>query len=182
MQKLLNWTLNTIRQDESDFSWMEEYRYDWAPLVQSTTSKIISGQTLLVITDKENHWFGDYVISKINSVEYSRPFLPIYLLESAFPNLSTINSTQDIELLEDMLDISYPNGYFIWYIGRGDHPYTKIVYRNDDNFIWMMDDEVQNSFPLRSSDSLRDIKLLQLYKLFNQTIDAVLFGELDLDS
>ncbi len=182
MQKLLSWTLNTIRQDESDFSWMEEYRYDWAPLVQSATTKIISGQTLLVITDKENHWFGDYVTSKINSISDNRPFLPIYLLRSVFPNLSTIRSTQDIELLEDMLDISYPNGYFIWYIGRGDHPYTKIVYRNDDNFMWMMDDEVQNSFPLRSSDRLRDIKLLQLYKLFNQTMDAALFGELDLDS
>ena len=181
MQKLLGWTLDTIRQEESDFSWMEEYRYDWAPLIQSATSKIISGQTLLVVTDKENNWFGDYIISKINSISNNRPFLPIYLLKSTFPNLSAINSTQEIELLEDMLDISYPNGYFIWYIGRGDHPYTKIVYRNDDNFIWMMDDEVQNSFPLRGSDSLRDIKLLQLYKLFSQTIDAVLFGELDLD-
>jgi len=182
MQKLLSWTLSTIRQDESDFSWMEEYRYDWAPLVQSATSKIISGQTLLVITDEENHWFGDYITSKINSIEYNRPFLPVYPLRSAFPNLSTINSTQDIELLEDMLDISYHNGYFIWYIGRGDHPYTKILFRNDDNFIWMIDDEVQNSFPLRSSDPLKDIKLLQLYKLFNQTIDATLFGELDLDN
>jgi hypothetical protein len=181
MQKLLGWTLNTIRQEESDFSWMEEYRYDWAPLIQSATSKIMSGQTLLVVTDKENNWFGDYIINKINSISNNRPFLPVYLLKSAFPNLSTINSTQEIELLEDMLDISYPNGYFIWYIGRGDHPYTKIVYRNDDNFIWMMDDEVQNSFPLRGSDSLRDIKILQLYKLFSQTIDAVLFGELDLD-
>ncbi len=181
MQQLLNWTLNTIRQDESDFSWMEEYRYDWAPLVQSATNKIISGQTLLIVTDKENHWFGSYASNKINSINHNRPFLPIYLLRSIFPNLSTINSTQDIELLEDMLDISYPNGHFMWYIGRGDHPYTKIVYRNDDNFIWMMDDEVQNSFPLRSSDKLRDIKLLQLYKLFDQTIDATLFGELDLD-
>jgi len=113
MQKLLGWTLDTIRQEESDFSWMEEYRYDWAPLIQSATSKIISGQTLLVVTDKENNWFGDYIISKINSISNNRPFLPIYLLKSTFPNLSAINSTQEIELLEDMLDISYPNGYFI---------------------------------------------------------------------
>ena len=80
-----------------------------------------------------------------------------------------------------MLDISYPNGYYIWYIGRGDHPYTKLAYRNDDNFLWVMDEEVQNSFALRSSDPLLDIKLLQLYKLFDMTISASLFGDLDLE-
>jgi hypothetical protein len=181
MQKLLSWTLDTIRNEESGFSWMEEYRYDWAPLVKSATIKIIEGQTLLIVTDDENLWFGDYITSKINTVNNNRPFLPIYLLKSIFPNISTVATAQDIELLEDMLDISYPNGYFIWYIGRGDHPHTKIVYRNDDNFIWMIDEEVQNSFPLRKSDTLIDIKLLQLYKLFDQTIDAALFGELDLD-
>ncbi|MEA3490965.1 MAG: HobA family DNA replication regulator [Campylobacterota bacterium] len=182
MQKLLNWTLETIRGDESEFSWMEEYRYDWAPLVQSATAKILDGQTVLILTDDENHWFGDYVTTKINSLHSNRPFLSFYLLRSIFPNFSSVISTQEIELLEDMLDISYPNGYFIWYIGRGDHPYTKFVYRSDENFMWVIDEEVQNSFPLRGSDALRDIKLLQLYKLFDQTINVALFGELDLGS
>ena len=181
MQKLLNWTLDTIRNEESEFSWMEEYRYDWAPLVKSATIKIIEGQTLLIVTDDENRWFGEYVATKINSVRNNRPFLSFLQLEKVFPNLQTVRRTDEIELLEDMLDISYPNGHFIWYIGRGNHPYSKIVYRNDDNFLWMIDDEVQNSFPLRGSDALKDIKLLQLYKLFDQTIDAALFGELDLE-
>jgi len=182
MQKLLNWTLETIRTEESEFSWMEEYRYDWAPLVASATSKIIQGQTILVVTDDERHWFGEYVTSKINSIDKNRPFLPFYLLENIFPNLSQTTSSQSLELLEDMLDLSYPNGYFIWYIGRGDHPYTKIIYRNDDNFMWMIDEEIQNSFQIRSSDGLLDIKLLQLYKLFDSTIDVVLFGDIDLET
>ncbi len=180
MQKLLDWTLETIRKEESDFSWMEEYRYEWAPLVESAATKIIEGQSVLLVTDEENHWFGDYVATKINLLQNNRPLLPFFQLKALFPDLSSVISTQEIELLEDMLDISYPNGYFIWYIGSGDHPYTKLAFRSDENFLWIIDEEVQNSFPLRGSDELRDIKLLQLFKLFNQTIDAALFGELEL--
>lgn len=181
MQKLLDWTLKAIRKESSDFSWMEEYRYYWAPLVKSAVGKIVQGQSVLLLTDDKNHWFGDYVLTKINLLENNRPFLPFYPLTSFFPNLSAVVTTQELELLEDMLEISYPNGYFIWYIGRGDHPSTKLVYRNDENFMWVIDEEVQNSFQLRGSDMLLDIKLLQLYKLFNQTIEAALFGELELE-
>lgn len=181
MQKLLNWTLETIRKEESGFSWMEEHRYDWAPLVKGAVSKILDGQTVLLLTDDENRWFGKYVTTKINLLQNNRPFLSIYPLITIFPNLSTVTSTKEIELLEDMLDISFPNGYYIWYVGKGDHPYTKLVYRSDENFLWVIDEQVQNSFAFRGNDELRDIKLLQLFKLFNQTIDAALFGDLDLE-
>lgn len=182
MQKLLDWTLKTIRDEGSDFSWMEEYRYEWSPLVESAVSKIVEGQSVLLLTDNENQWFGDYVAGRINRPQYNRPFLPFYQLKAMFPGISTVINTQEIELLEDMLDISYPNGYFLWYIGCGDHFNTKLAYRNDENFLWIIDEEIQNSFPLRGSDALLDIKLLQLFKLFNQTIDAALFGELDMQS
>ncbi len=180
MQKLLNWTLEMIRKEESGFSWMEEYRYDWAPLVKNAVSKIIEGQTVLLLTDSEHRWFGRYVTTKINLPEHNRPFFPIYPLTRIFPNLSSVVSTQEIEALEDMLDISFANGYFIWYIGKADHSYTKLVYHNEDNLLWVVDEQVQNSFLLRGKDESRDIKLLQLYKLFNKTIDAVLCGDLEL--
>jgi hypothetical protein len=45
-----------------------------------------------------------------------------------------------------------------------------------------MDEEVENSFSLRSGDEMLDIKLLQLYKLFDLTLSQALFGELDLES
>ena len=182
MQQLLKWTLETIREEESCFSWMEEYRYEWAPLVKSAVSQVVEGKTILVVTDDYRKWFGKYILNGINDLGKNRPLLPFYQLADSFPNLYNIHSTQDIQLLEDMLDISYPNGYYIWYIGRGDHPYTKLAYRNDDNFLWVLDEEVQNSFALRSSDPLLDIKLLQLYKLFDMTISAALFGDLDLES
>jgi len=182
MQQLLQWTLDTIREEESCFSWMEEYRYEWAPLVKGAVSQSINGKTVLVVTDESRKWFGKYILNKINDMGNQRPLLPFYQLTECFPSLQNIHSTQDMELLEDMLDISYPNGYYIWYIGRGDHPYTKMAYRNDDSFLWVMDEEVQNSFALRSSDTLLDIKLLQLFKLFDSTLSAALFGDLDLEA
>lgn len=181
MQQLLDWTLNTIRSEESCFSWMEEYRYDWTPLVQSAVSKILNGQTILLVTDEDSRWFSRYVLSKINSITSGRPLLPCYALLSIYPNLSDISSAKDIEILEDMLDISYPNGYFLWYVGRSDHKFAKIVFRNEENFMWVIDEEISNSFTLKGSDPLLDIKLIQLYKLFNMTIEASLFGELELE-
>lgn len=180
MKQLLSWTLATIREEESSFSWMEEYRYDWAPLVKSAVTQSIQGKTILLLTDDKRRWFGNYILSQINDLEKQRPLLPVYQLSESFPQLSDLRTSQDLQLFEDMLEISYPNGYYIWYIGKGDHPYTKIAYRNEDSFLWIMDEEVQNSFALRSSDILLDIKLLQLFKLFNETLSATLFGELDL--
>ena len=182
MQKLLKWTLETIREEESCFSWMEEYRYEWAPLVKSAVSQVLEGKTVLIVTDESHKWFAKYILNAINDLGKNRPLLPFYQLEESFPNLKNIHATQEIQLLEDMLDISYANGYYIWYIGRGDHPYTKLAYRNHDNFLWVLDEEVQNSFALRSSDVHLDLKLLQLYKLFDATLTAALFGELELES
>ena len=182
MQQLLKWTLDTIREEESAFSWMEEHRFAWAPLVYSAVSKVLEGKTVLILTDEPRKWFAQYILSKINDLEKSRPLLPFYQLGECFPGLHNIKSTEDISLLEDMLDISYPNGYYIWYIGKGDHPYTKVAYRCDDNFLWVMDEEVQNSFHLRGSDRLLDIKLVQLYKLFDETLSAALFGDIELES
>jgi len=180
MQHLLKWTLDAIREEKSSFSWMEESRYEWAPLVKSAVSQIIEGKCVLILTDDNNEWFAKYILEKINSLSYERPFFPFYALREMFPNLSTIQTPEDIDVLEDMLEISYPQGYYIWYIGGANHPYTKIAYRSDDNFLWVVEKEIQNSFLLRTKDGLLDIKLIQLYKLFDKTLSCVLFGELEL--
>ena len=182
MQQLLTWTLETIREEESCFSWMEEYRYEWAPLVKSAVSQSVEGKTVLIVTDESHQWFGHYILNTINNLRKNRPLLPFYQLSECFPHLSSLNNTDEIQLLEDMLEISYPNGYYIWYIGKGNHPYSKLAYRSDNSFLWVLDEEVQNAFMLRSVDPLLDIKLLQLYKLFDTTLSAVLFGELELDT
>ncbi|CAA6805583.1 MAG: DNA replication regulator family [uncultured Sulfurovum sp.] len=182
MQQLLKWTLETIRDEESCFSWMEEHRYEWSPLVRNACKQTVEGKTVLILTDENRKWFAKYITNAINSLANDRPLLPFFELTACFPQISSIQSTQELELLEDMLELSYPNGYYIWYIGRGDHPYTKLSYRSDDSFLWLLDGEVQNSFNLRSSDPKLDIKLLQLYKLFDATLSAVLFGDIDLET
>jgi hypothetical protein len=181
MQQLLKWTLETIREEDC-FSWMEEHRYEWAPLVKSAVDQILEGKTVLLLTDTPRKWFGNYILENVNDLQKNRPLLPVFPMVKMFPSLGTLSSTQEIQLLEDMLDLSYPNGYFIWYIGKGNHPFTKLAYRCDDSFLWIMDEEVENSFSLRSSDEMLDIKLLQLYKLFDLTLSQALFGELDLES
>ena len=180
MQQLLKWTLDTIREEESCFSWMEEYRYEWAPLVKNAVSQVVQGKTVLIVTDESREWFGSYIVNAINDLSKHRPLLPFYQLVNTFPHLSNFKTSDDIQLLEDMLDISYPNGYYIWYIGKGGHSLTKLAYRNQDNYLWVLDEEVQNSFTLRSSDPHLDIKLLQLFNLFDTTLSAALFGDFEL--
>ncbi len=180
MQQLLKWTLETIRQEDC-FSWMEEHRYEWAPLVKSAVEQMLEGKSVLLLTDVPRRWFGKYILENVNDLSKNRPLLPLFPLAKIFPNVGSLSSTQEMQLLEDMLEISFPNGYFIWYIGKGDHPFTKLAYRRDGNFLWIMDEEVENSFAFRSSDEHLDIKLLQLYKLFDMTLSEALFGELDLE-
>jgi hypothetical protein len=143
---------------------------------------MLEGKTVLLLTDVPRKWFGKYVLENINDLQKNRPLLPVFPMAKMFPSLGALSSTQEMQLFEDMLDLAYPNGYFIWYIGKGNHPFTKLAYRCEDSFLWIMDEEVENSFSLRSSDEMLDIKLLQLYKLFDLTLSQALFGELDLES
>jgi len=180
MQEFLKWTLESIRSESSDFSWMEEFRFDWVPLVKNAVSQIMEGETVLILTDSRRNWFGRYIIGAVNRPELKRPYFPIYSLQGIFPNLPDIETDQDMQLLEDMLDISYPGGWLIWYIGEGNDRNARLAYRHDDNFLWLLDDQVPGSFTLRRHDPLLDIKLLQLYKLFDRTLEAVLFNEVEL--
>lgn len=181
MQQFLNWTLEVIREEDSCFSWMEEHRYEWSPLAKMVLSHILEGKSILVVTDEKRAWFQKYILANINEFSHNRPLLPFYSLLGCVPQLATVTTTSELELVEDMLDISFPHGYTIWYIGKGDDAYSKLAYRKDENFLWMMDAEVQNSFFFRGSDPLLDIKLLQLYKLFDRSLSATLFGEIELE-
>ena len=67
MQKFLKWTLDTIRKDGSMMSWMEEKRFEWVPLASSMLEKLLAGQTVIVITDDDRAWFGEYILKNINT-------------------------------------------------------------------------------------------------------------------
>jgi hypothetical protein len=180
MPTLLDWTLEAIREETSDFSWMEERRHEWTPLVANVLQRIINGETILLLTDPPRLWFEHYVLNAINLTTGERPFFPVQRLRGVFSDLQGLDNHTRITLLHDMLDIAYPQGYFVWYIGEGSHPYTKLAYHNDNNFLWLINEEMAGSFLLKSGDPLLDIKLLQLYRLFDQSLDAALFGHVEL--
>jgi len=181
MQALLDWTLKAIREEETALSWMEEVRFDWVPIVRSAVMKIAQGQTLLIVTDSKRRWFSRYIQDHINCKDKNRPFIPIYDMMSCFSASKNIKEKSEIEAMEDMFDISYPNGYFVWYIGDGGYSYSSFAYRNDENFLWLINEHTQNSISFRESDPNLDIKLIQLYKLFDKTMEAILYGEVDPD-
>lgn len=179
MSILIQWTLEAIRNDDPMMGWLEERRFDFVPPVQNAIEQILQGATIILITDRERAWFGSYLTAKINAKSAGRPLLPIVTLDMMCPALDVIESTEDIDMIEDMLSLAYKK-YFIWYIGRGDDRRADIAKRHDKNMLWIFDEEVQNSFMLHSYDKLLDIKLLHLYRLFEKTLSGALFGEFQL--
>ena len=181
MQAFLKWTLETIRKDGSQMSWMEEKRLEWVPLAASRLQNLLNGHTFIVLNDEEREWFTHYMLTSINSQTNNRPLLPFISLKTFFPNLDSIRTNDEISLLEDMLSLSFPNGYTLFYVGKSSDFKSQIAKRKDDSFLWLMDEQMQNSFYLSSRDELLDIKLIQLYRLMDKTIDALLFAEVSVD-
>jgi hypothetical protein len=181
MQEFLKWTLKTIREEGSMMSWMEEKRFEWVPLATSTLKSLLDGHTLIMITDKDREWFCRYALHTVNKPNSNRPLLPFVPLGAIYPFMDSIKNNEDITILEDMLMLSYPKGYTFFYVGKSDDLRAQIAKRRDDSFMWIMDEQIQNSFYLNSNDELLDIKLIQLFKLFDKSINALLFAEVDLD-
>ncbi len=81
-----------------------------------------------------------------------------------------------------MISLSYKDNYLFWYIGSGDDKRSDIAKRRENSYFWIFDEDFHNAFKLKSYDTYLDIKLLQLYKLFNASLNAAMFGEVDVDS
>jgi hypothetical protein len=174
-----NWTLETIREAGASMSWMEETRFTWIPATSLAIEQIINGKTIILITDHERSWFSSYITASLNKLKLNRPMIPIMNIDTVYSHYDMINAAESIDMLESMLDMSYNSQYFFWYIGKGDDKRADIAKRSDNSYLWLLDEDAHNAFTLRSYDSLLDIKLLQLYRLFDMTLSAVLFGEID---
>jgi len=92
-----------------------------------------------------------------------------------------LTSDDDMELIKDMLEISFPNGYIFWYIGRSQSGKAILPKVSYNSFLWLFDEDAQNSFNLKSNDETLDMKLLQLYRLFDKTLEATLFSQIEVD-
>jgi hypothetical protein len=79
-----------------------------------------------------------------------------------------------------MLSIAFGDRFIYWYIGRGDDARARAPKKERESFLWLMDEEAPNGFFLRSADHLLDVKLMHLARLLNKTIDAAMFGEINL--
>lgn len=182
MQEFTNWTVKTIREDKYIGSWMEERKFDWIPIVAKTLTNIIDkGKSVLIVTDDERDWFLHYIFSKINSPKNNRPLLPFYDFKSMIQHTHKLTSDDDMELIKDMLEISFPNGYIFWYIGRSQSGKAILPKVSYNSFLWLFDEDAQNSFNLKSNDETLDMKLLQLYRLFDKTLEATLFSQIEVD-
>ena len=181
MQEILNWTIDTIRKEAIvDSTWLEEQKFEWTPLVvKSLKSLIDENCTVLILTDNDRQWFGQYILNNINEPTNGRPNLPFYDFKALCTNYQNIHSQEDIQLILDMLDISFPNGYIFWYIGKGESKQSILPKYNANSFLWLIDETIPGSLTFKSNDTTMDIKLIQMYKLFNKTLDAMLFAQVN---
>lgn len=182
MQDFAQWSLDTIREDGGSLSWLEEQRFDWTTTTSQALEQILNGKTVILITDEKRKWLESYILTSINSVALDRPLLPIVSIYSLYPHYNNVSGGEMIDVLDDMISLSYKDDYFFWYIGKGDDKKADIAKRRDNSYFWIFDEDFHNAFTLKSHDSILDIKLLQLFRLFNASLNATMFGEVDVSS
>ena len=178
-QKFLNWLGDTIREEEFIDSWLDSRKSELLPFFSKTITNILNGNSVIIFTDKDRDWFLSYIISTINNNYQNRPMLPFLDIRALIPDIDKIKRDIDIEYIKDYLDIILPNGYQFIYIGKAQDKRIKIVQAMEDSFIIAFDDELPKSFYLSSLDKSLDIKLMQIFKLFNITISEALFDNID---
>jgi hypothetical protein len=159
---------------------MEELRFNWIPQAKSSISKILEGYSVILICDRDFKWFNHYILDRINRLDRNRPFIPIYSLEGLFPSYNRLKEATEFDILFDMLDISFPNGYLFWYIGLGEESIYEYIEQDKESLIWRLNQDIEGIFSLSKSDPLIDIKLIQTFKLYDKAIESALVGEVEL--
>ncbi len=182
MPDFAQWSLDAIREEGGSLSWLEEYRFEWSKTTAFALEQILSGKTVILITDEKRKWLEQYILSSINSVLLDRPLIPIISIDSIYTHYNNLSGGEMIDMLDDMIALSYKDDYFFWYIGKGDDKRSDIAKRKDESYFWIFDEDFNNAFTLKSYDSVLDIKLLQLYRLFDASLSATMFGEVDAGS
>lgn len=182
MPDFAQWSLDAIREEGGSLSWLEEYRFEWSKTTAFALEQILSGKTIILITDEKRKWFEHYILSSLNGLLLERPMIPIISIDNIYTHYNSVSGGEMIDIIDDMISLSYKNDYFFWYIGKGDDKRSDIAKRKDESYFWIFDEDFNNAFTLKSYDTDLDIKLLQLYKLFDASLNAAMFGEVDASS
>ncbi len=177
MSDFLAHTLENIRNGGSSMTWMESRRLEWAPLMAARLKYLLEGYSFILMCDEARSWYEEYFLKNINA-KPSRPMLPFIALDSIYKNKA--QSQEDIALLNDLLELTFPNGYIYFYIGSATDKRSQIAKSKDDSLLWLFDEQLQNSFYLNSKDKDLDIKLISLLKLLDMSLDAILFSKVGL--
>lgn len=173
----LRYLLETIRDGGAFMSWLESKRLEFGALMAVKLKPLLEGKSFILLCDDDRAWYEQYFLQKINAKNY-RPFVPIFSLGYFYPH--KVKNNEDILLLNDLLDIAFPNGFVYFYIGTNVDKKFQIARSRDDSLLWLFDEQLQNSFLLHSKDKDLDEKLISLYKLFDKSVDAILFSKVEL--
>ena len=165
---------DSIKNGGVFMSWLEMRRLEFAPLMASRLSGLLDGKSFIMICDENRKWYQKYFLQNINSSS-DRPFVPIFAID----NFYKIKDDFDIVLINDLLDFSFPNGFVYFYVGTYTDKMAKLAKSKEDSLLWLFDEQLQNSFFLDSKDTNIDEKLITLYKLFDKSIDAILFSKVE---
>jgi len=176
------WSLDAIRDEGASLSWLEEQRFDWTTTLSLALEQILNGKTIILIMDEKRKWFEQYILSSLNAELADRPILPIVSIDAIYSHFNNVSGGEMIDIVDDMISLSYKDDYFFWYIGVGDDRRADIAKRRSNSYFWVFDEDLQNAFSLKSYDKQLDIKLIQLYQLFNSSLNASMFGEVDVSS
>ncbi len=182
MPDFAQWSLDAIREKGGSLSWLEEYRFEWSKTTAFALEQILNGKTIILITDEKRKWFENYILSSMNGLFLERPLIPIISIDDIYTHYNSVSGGEIIDIIDDMISLSYKDDYFFWYIGKGDDKRSDIAKRKDESYFWIFDEDFNNAFTLKSYDMDLDIKLLQLYKLFDASLNAAMFGEVDASS
>ena len=182
IQDFAQWSLDAIREEGGSFSWLEEQRFDWTTTTSQAIEQILNGKTIILITDKKRKWLEKYILSNLNSEKLERPLLPMISIDCMYQHYDSVTGGEMIDVVEDMISLGHKEDYFFWYIGKGDDKRADIAKRKDTSYFWIFDEDHINAFNLKSYDKSLDIKLLQLYRLFDASLNAAMFGEVDVNS
>ncbi len=176
------WSLDAIREEGGSLSWLEEQRFEWSKTTAFALEQVLQGKSIILITDEKRKWLEQYILSSLNSALLERPLIPIVSIDSLFVHYGSISGGEMIDVVDDMISLSHKDDYFFWYIGKGDDKRSDLAKRKDNSYFWMFDEDFNDAFTLKSYDKSLDIKLLQLYRLFDASLNATMFGEVDASS
>lgn len=185
MEPIKDWMIRALREESNGgviSGWLEEDLHKWVRVVSNALNALLDGVSFIVLSDNPREWFRNYVLTRLNSPSKNRPYVPFLGIEGLEKYLGEdIRDQKNIQLVTSMLQSTYQN-YSFFYIGKAEGIKAELAMSHENSFLWLLDADVQNAFILNSSNKMIDSRLLQLFRLFDQSISAVIYGKISLES